>query len=47
MGQLERNTNFLLHQVLNGNAKKELRDKIYDFLNENNGSSIPDIVGLM
>jgi hypothetical protein len=47
MDQLERNTNFLLHQVLNGNAKKELRDKIYDFLNENNGSSIPDIVGLM
>ncbi len=43
MGQLERNTNFLLHQVLNGNAKKELRDKIYDFLNNNNGSAPPDI----
>ena len=43
MGQLERNTNFLLHQVLNGSAKKELKDKIYDFLNENNGSSNPDM----
>ena len=43
MGQLERNTNFLLNQVLNGSAKKELRDKIYDFLNENNGSSGPDM----
>lgn len=43
MGQLERNTNFLLHQVLNGNAKKELKEKIYDFLNENSGSSVPDI----
>ena len=42
MGQLERNTNFLLNQVLNGSAKKELRDKIYDFLSENNGSSLPD-----
>ena len=42
MGQLERNTNFLLNQVLNGSAKKELRDKIFDFLSENNGSSLPD-----
>ena len=43
MGQLERNTNFLLHQVLNGSAKKELKDKIYDFLSENSGSPMPDI----
>ncbi|MGD9161253.1 MAG: hypothetical protein PVG39_22765, partial [Desulfobacteraceae bacterium] len=41
MGQLERNTNFLLHQVLNGSAKKELKDKIYDFLNDNSRSAIP------
>ncbi len=43
MGQLERNTNFLLHQVLNGSAKKELKDKIYDFINENRGGSLPDL----
>jgi hypothetical protein len=47
MGQLERNTNFLLHQVLNGNAKKELKDKIYDFLNDNSRSSITDIERFM
>jgi hypothetical protein len=47
MGQLERNTNFLLHQVLNGSAKKELKDKIYDFLNDNSGSSKPDISKFM
>ena len=42
MGQLERNTNFLLHQVLNGNARKDLKDKIYDFLNENSKSTLHD-----
>ncbi len=47
MGQLERNTNFLLHQVLNGNARKELKEKIYDFLNENSGTSLPDFERFM
>lgn len=47
MKQLERNTNFLLHQVLNGNAKKELREKIDDFLSTNNGTSLPDLAEIM
>ncbi len=43
MSQLERNTNFLLNQVLNGNAKKEPKEKINNVIYENNSLVIPDM----
>ncbi len=44
MNQLERNTNFLLHQVLNGDSKKDIKDKIHDFFDakEISGFSVLD-----
>jgi hypothetical protein len=33
MNQLERNTNFLLHQVLNGNGNKEISKSVLSFIN--------------
>jgi hypothetical protein len=47
MGQLEQNTNFLLQHVLNGNGKKDIKEKIDDFLNKIDGSSMPDIAEII
>jgi chemotaxis regulatin CheY-phosphate phosphatase CheZ len=43
MSQLEQNTNFLLQHVLNGNGKKDINEKIDDFLKRMDGSPLPDI----
>ncbi|MFC1494555.1 hypothetical protein ACFL6W_04680 [Thermodesulfobacteriota bacterium] len=47
MGQLEQNTNFLLQHVLNGNGKKDINEKIDDFLKRMDGSPLPDIAEIM
>lgn len=47
MNQLERNTNFLLHQVLNGNGKKDIKEKINDFFDAKEKSDFPDLEAII
>lgn len=47
MGQLEQNTNFLLQHVLNGNGKKDINEKIDDFLKKMDGSPLPDLAEII